>query len=82
MVKAEDLEDLNALAAFYPEDETNGESIDDALKTLSSDVIVNTLAGVGILKALNKLKPSLDRLLSDLGSIRRSKPKKAQDAQA
>jgi hypothetical protein len=82
VVIADDLEELNALATFYAEHETNGESIDDPLKALSSDVMVNTLAGVGILKALNKLKPSLDRLLSDLDSIRRSKPKKAQDAQA
>jgi DNA-binding MarR family transcriptional regulator len=79
---ADDLEDFNALATFYAEYETTGEAIDDTLKALSSDVMVNTLAGVGILKALNKLKPSLDRLLADLGSIRRSKPKKAQDAQA
>ena len=82
VVIADDLEDFNALAAFYPEDETTGEAIYGNLKALSSDVMVNALAGVGILKALNKLKPSLDRLLADLGSIRRSKPKEAQDSQA
>ena len=56
--------------------------IDDTLKALSSDVMVNSVAGVGFLKALNKLKPSLDRLLTDLGSIRRSKPNKKKDEQA
>jgi hypothetical protein len=47
--------------------------IDDTTKALSSDVMVNTLVGVSFLKALNKLKPSLDKLLQDLSGIRRSK---------
>jgi hypothetical protein len=33
----------------------------------------------GFLKALNKLKPSLDRLLADLGSIRRARPTKRKE---
>jgi len=78
----EDLADFTALDAFFAEYEQVGEMIDDTLKALSSDVMVNSVAGVGFLKALNKLKPSLDRLLTDLGSIRRSKPNKKKDEQA
>ena len=78
----EDLADFIALDAFYAEYEQTGEMIDDTLKALSSDVMVNTVAGVGFLKALNKLKPSLDRLLADLGTIRWARPTKKKDQQA
>ncbi len=70
-----DLADFNALDTFYTEFQSIGEEVDDTLKALSSDVMVNALAGVGFLKALNKLKPSLDKVLGDLRSIRRAKPK-------
>ena len=73
---------LLAEETCYNEFEQTGEMIDDTLKALSSDVMVNTVAGVGFLKALNKLKPSLDRLLADLGAIRRAKPTKKKDQQA
>jgi hypothetical protein len=78
----EDLADFTALDAFFSEFEQTGEMIDDTLKALSSDVMVNSVAGVGFLKALNKLKPSLDRLLADLGTIRRAKPTKKKEGQS
>ncbi len=69
-----DLADFTALDAFFTEFTEVGEMIDDTAKALSSDVMVNTLIGVSFLKALNKLKPSLDKLLQDLRGIRRAKP--------
>ncbi len=70
---ATDLADFTALDAFFTEFDEVAEMIDDTTKALSSDVMVNTLVGVSFLKALNKLKPSLDKLLQDLSGIRRSK---------
>ena len=40
------------------------------------------MAGGSFLNALNKLKPSLDRLLADLGTIRRAKPTKKKEDKA
>jgi hypothetical protein len=71
---AVDLADFTALDAFHAEFEQVGEMIDDTTKALSSDVMVNALVGVSFLKALNKLNPSLDKLLQQLGAIRRAKP--------
>ncbi|MEO7934239.1 MAG: hypothetical protein ABIT76_13880 [Chthoniobacterales bacterium] len=71
----QDLADFGALDAFYTRYLTLGEKLDDTLKALSSDVMTNTIIGVTFLKALNKLKPSLDALLKALGSVRRAKPK-------
>jgi hypothetical protein len=71
---AGDMADFTELDNFNTEFQQVGEMIDDTVKALSSDVMVNSLVGVTFLKALNKLKPSLDKLLQNLGSIRRAKP--------
>lgn len=74
---SQDMADYVALEAFVAEYLALGEALDDTLKALASDVMTNSLAGVGVLKALNKLNPNLDTLLGSLKHVRRRKPKAA-----
>jgi len=67
----QDLADYNALEAVFAEYEAVGELLDDTLKALASDIMTNSIIGVTFLKALNKLNPGLDTLLSSLKSVRR-----------
>jgi hypothetical protein len=74
---ADDMADFEKLNPLFDRLTTVRESIDDTLKAISSDVMINCIAGVGVLKALNKLNPSLDESLKNLAAIRRKKaPKK------
>ncbi len=50
--------------------------LDDTLKALASDLMTGSIVGVTFLKALNKLNPGLDTLLTSLKSVRRRKPAK------
>jgi len=72
----QDLADYAALEAFFAEFKEVGELLDDTLKALASDVMANSIVGVTFLKALNKINPSLDTLLTSLREVRRSKSKK------
>lgn len=74
----DDMADFEKLNPFFDEFSTVGELLDDTLKAISSDIMTNCIAGVGVLKALNKLNPSLDAALKNLATLRRSKsqPKK------
>lgn len=69
----QDLEDYTALEGIVAEYEAIGELLDDTLKALSSDIMTNSIVGVAFLKALNKLNPGLDNLLSSLKQVRRRK---------
>ena len=71
---AGDLADYQKLEPFQTRFLTIGEKIDDTLKAVSSDVMTGAIIGVTFLKALNKLKPSLDVLLKNLQSVRRGTP--------
>ena len=71
----QDLADFTKLDAFYADYLAIGEKIDDTLRAVSSDVMNGSIIGVTFLKALNKLNPGLDSLLSSLRNVRRSKPK-------
>jgi hypothetical protein len=73
----QDMADYTALETFFAEYKAVGELLDDTLKALSSDVMANSIVGVTFLKALNKINPSLDTLLSSLREVRRRKSKKA-----
>ena len=74
----QDMADHEALDAFYTEFEQVGELIEDTLKATASDVMTNSILGAAFLKVLNKLRPSLDTLLSELTRVRRRKPAKKQ----
>jgi hypothetical protein len=69
----QDLADYDALEVFYAEYEAMRELLDDTLKALASDVMNTCIVGVTFLKALNKINPSLDTLLSSLREVRRRK---------
>lgn len=70
----QDVADFTGLQAFFVRYNQTAESIDDTLKALSSDIMTSCIVGVTFLKALNKLKPSLDTLLKSLTELRRRKP--------
>ena len=72
----QDMADYAALETFYAEYEAVGEMLDDTLKALASDLMTGSIVGVTFLKALNKLNPGLDTLLTSLKSVRRRKPAK------
>ena len=70
----QDFADYQKLETLYGEYTEVGELLSDTLKALASDVMTNAILGVGLLKALNKLKPALDTLLQSLSNVRRRKP--------
>jgi hypothetical protein len=73
---ADDMTDFEKLNPFFDRLTTVRELVDDTLKAISSDVMTNCIAGVGVLKALNKLNPALDESLKNLSNVRRKKAAK------
>jgi hypothetical protein len=71
----QDMADYPALSAFIDEYTQIGELLGDTQKALASDIMYNTILGVGALKVANKINPAIDTLLKDLRSVRRAKPK-------